>query len=202
MFRSPWFTLVVGLMVGLAVGYALAERQPVPPARALAAVTPGGAPSKGMPEGHPPLPSGGGQQAVSFDQQRARLLQMQSERPDDPKPMIALGNLSFDAGQWDDARTWYEKALPLEPSNPDLLTDLAVALRNLRQPERALELLDRSTQAQPDHWQSWYNRVVVLHYDLHRHDEAVAALERLEQIKAAGAGVPDLTALRRDVTGE
>jgi len=200
MFRSPWFTLVVGLMVGLAVGYALAERQSVPPARALAATQLGGSAAQGMPEGHPPLPAGGGQPA-SFDQQRERLVQLQAERPDDPKPMIALGNLSFDAGRWEEARSWYEKALPLEPSNPDVFTDLAVVYRNLRQPERALELLDRSVQVQPDHWQSWYNRVVVLHYDLHRHDEAVAALQRLEEIKASGVGVPDLSALRRDVTG-
>lgn len=200
MFRSPWFTLAIGLMVGLAVGYALAERQPVPPARAMAAAKPGSAAAQGMPEGHPPLPSGGGQ-AVSTDQQRDRLLQLQAERPEDPKPMIALGNLYFDAARWDEARSWYEKALPLEPANPDVFTDLAVVYRNLRQPDRALELLDRSVQVKPDHWQSWYNKVVVLHYDLHRHDEAEAALQRLEEIKASGAGVPDLTGLKRDVTG-
>lgn len=200
MFRSSWFALVIGLMVGLAVGYALAERQPVPLARAMAAAKIGGAAPQEMPEGHPPMPSGGAQPS-SIEPQRERLEQLQAERPDDPKPMIALGNLYFDAARWDDARSWYEKALPMEPANPDVLTDLAVVYRNLRLPDKSLELLDRSVKIKPEHWQAWYNKVVVLHYDLHRHDEAVAALQRLKEIKAGGAELPDLTALERDVMG-
>ena len=31
MYRNPWLTLILGLMVGLVIGYVLAEQQPVPP---------------------------------------------------------------------------------------------------------------------------------------------------------------------------
>ena len=35
MHRNPWFTLILGLIVGLIIGYVLAERQAVPPAKAI-----------------------------------------------------------------------------------------------------------------------------------------------------------------------
>ena len=40
MFKNPWVTLVIGLMVGLALGYVFAERQPIPPGKALRLGTP------------------------------------------------------------------------------------------------------------------------------------------------------------------
>ena len=33
--RNPWFTLVVGIIAGLVLGYLLAERQTIPPAKAM-----------------------------------------------------------------------------------------------------------------------------------------------------------------------
>ena len=66
---------------------------------------------------------------------------------------------------------------------------------------RALELLERAVALDADHWQSWYNTVIVLHYDLHRHDEAVAALERLKEIAATNSDVPDLSTLEAEVSG-
>jgi predicted Zn-dependent protease len=202
MHRNPWFTLIVGLMIGLALGYVLAERQPVPPSRALAAARPPARPQgQGMPEGHPPVQGTAQQAADSLDQQAQRLKDMLAEKPDDPQLQTALGNLYFDAGRWAEARDAYEGAMKGRSDNPDLITDLAVAYRNLRQPERSLELLDRAVLIKPDHWQAWYNTVVVLHYDLKRHDQAVAALKRLQEIRRNGGPVPDLTGLERDVLG-
>ena len=37
MFKNPWFMLVIGVIVGLVVGYSLAEMQSVPPARTMQA---------------------------------------------------------------------------------------------------------------------------------------------------------------------
>ena len=58
MHRNPWFTLILGLMVGLIVGYVLAERQAVPPAKAIRlGLNPQAAAQQGedLPEGHPPV---------------------------------------------------------------------------------------------------------------------------------------------------
>ena len=201
--KNPWFTLLVGAMVGLVLGYLFAERQAVPPARAAARPAATGGAQQGLPDGHPPIESGGatGAEVQRLTAQAAELERLLAQSPEDPRLMVALGNLYFDAGRWTEARLWYERSVEIEPSDPNVLTDLAVVYRNLQQPERSLELLDRALGAEPAHWQAVYNKVVVLHFDLHRHDEAARALQRLEEIKASNPEVPDLTALEAEVRG-
>lgn len=207
MWKNPLVTLVIGLMLGLVIGYVLAETESVPPAPARPQAAMNAA--AGLPEGHPPIdtagsgamPAGGGSPNAAVDAQAAELKRLLDASPDDARLMIAIGNLYFDAGRWSDARTWYERAMQQQGDDPDLLTDLAVVYRNLQQPERALELLDRATAENADHWQAWYNRVVVLHFDLHRHDEAAAALRQLEQLQQSNPEIPDLTKLHQEVMG-
>ena len=201
MIRNPWFMLVVGLMAGLVIGYVLAEQEQVPPAPSPA----GGEAS--LPAGHPPVE---GASTAPPDADRARrALEAQAreieglleDNPDDHRLMVALGNLYFDAGRWAEARDWYERALERSPDDAQVITDLAVVSRNLKQFERALQLLDEAIDLDPDLWQAWYNRVVVLHFDLHRHEEAVRAFEELERIAETNDTVPPLDALREDVLG-
>ncbi|HOC42137.1 MAG TPA: tetratricopeptide repeat protein [Thermoanaerobaculales bacterium] len=203
MHKNPWFTLVLGAMVGLVLGYVLAERQQVRPAGAAAVPQPAAAAQQGLPEGHPPVdaaaPGGGGAQRLAA--QAAELEGMLARSPGDPRLMIALGNLYFDAGRWTDARLWYERAMEIEGGDPNVITDLAVVYRNLKQPERSLALLDQAIAISPEHWQAVYNKVVVLHFDLHRHDEAAAALARLKEIKATNPEVPDLSSIEAEVAG-
>ena len=115
--------------------------------------------------------------------------------------MVALGNLYFDAGRWTESRLWYERAIEAGGRDANVVTDLAVVYRNLQQPERSLELLGQALEEEPGHWQAVYNQVVVLHFDLHRHDEAAQALERLKVIASANPEVPDLAALEAEVMG-
>ena len=203
MFKNPWFTLVIGLMIGLVLGYVFAERQTVPPAKALGAQAP--AAQQGLPDGHPPIEAtgqqGGGAEAARLAQQAAELESALSQTPDDPRLMVALGNLYFDGGRWTDSRLWYERAIEAGGGDPNVMTDLAVVYRNLQQPERSLQLLDEALEMSPDHWQAVYNRVVVLHFDLHRHDEAAQAFQQLEEVAATNPEVPDLTALKTEVLG-
>jgi tetratricopeptide (TPR) repeat protein len=198
--KNPWFTLIAGMMVGLVLGYVFAERQQIPPARAMAG--PGGAAGQqgGLPDGHPPIEAtGAGPEEQRLAQQAAELQQMLAQTPGDPRLMVALGNLYFDAGRWQNARMWYERSMEIERGDPNVITDLAVVYRNLDQPETALELLDRAIGVSSDHWQAWYNKVVVLNFDLHRHDEAAEAFGRLKTIAAANPEVPDLTPLEKEV---
>lgn len=198
MLQRGWFLFVIGLLIGVVLGYVLAELQTVPPPRVAAA--PAG---EALPAGHPPIPGGAGPSDAdrALARQAQELQQLLAQNPDDARLMAALGNLYFDGGRWTDARTWYERAVENDRSDPNVLTDLAVVYRNLGQFDRALELLGESIAIEPDHWQAWYNRVVVLHFDLHRHDEAETALERLKEIRAGNPEVPDLTALEREVAG-
>ena len=204
MHKNPWFMLVLGGLVGLAVGYVIGENQAVLPASAARQSAQG---SEGaLPQGHPPVPAGqetGGSAAArqQLERQVDDIRNLLEQNPDDARLMVALGNLYFDAGRWQDARLWYERALEREPGDPNVLTDLGVVYRNLDQPERALEHFDRAIAVDPDHGTAWYNKVVVFHYDLHQHERAEEALERLRRIQEGGGRVPDLSRLAADVLG-
>jgi tetratricopeptide (TPR) repeat protein len=84
-------------------------------------------------------------------------------------------------------------------NDPDVLTDLGVVLRNLQQYDRSLEILDRAIAVEPDHWQAWFNKVIVLNFDLHDHDGAREAFGHLKEIAARNPEVPDLTGIEAEV---
>jgi tetratricopeptide (TPR) repeat protein len=194
--------LVIGLMVGLVLGYVFAERQTIPPTASLQ--RPAAATDSGLPDGHPPIDAEaapGGGESMQLARQAKELEDMLAQAPGDHRIMVALGNLYFDAGRWTDSRMWYERSLEIEGGDPNVITDLAVVYRNLKQPEKSLELLRSAIDASPEHWQAWYNSVVVLHFDLHRHDEAAEALDRLKQLATTNPQIPDLSALEAEVRG-
>ncbi len=195
--------LIIGLMVGVVMGYVFAERQAVPPARAAVRPSAAGGAQDALPDGHPPIEASaaGGQEAQRLAAQAAELEAQLQRTPDDPRLMIALGNLYFDAGRWTEARLWYERGLEGEAGDPNVITDLAVVYRNLKDPEKSLALLAQAQRAAPEHWQAWYNTVVVLHFDLHRHDEAKAALKKLKALAASNPEIPDLSSLEAAVLG-
>lgn len=202
MYRNPWFTLILGLLLGLVIGYVLAEQQPVPPGKALRL---GAAPPTGqgdeLPDGHPPVDGSSVAETQRLRQQVAEIEGLLASAPDDPGLMAALGNLYFDANRWQDARGWYEKSLQISSGEPNIMTDLAVVYRNLGEPQRAIELLDQVIAISADHWQAWYNKVVVYNFDLHDHDAAIDALRTLQELKKTNSRIPDLSSLEKEVLG-
>jgi tetratricopeptide (TPR) repeat protein len=203
MHRNPWLTMILGLMVGLVIGYVLAEQQPVPPGRALrlGMVPPTGQSGDELPEGHPPVDGSSPAEAQRLRQQVAEIEGLLASAPDDPGLMAALGNVYFDANRWQEAREWYEKSLQLSSGDANVFTDLAVVYRNLGQPQRAIELLDQAIAISPDHWQAWYNKAVVYNFDLHEHDAAIEAFRILQELKKDNPRIPDLSGLEREVLG-
>ena len=204
MHRNPWFTLILGLMVGLIIGYVLAERQPVPPAKTVRlGLNPQAAAQQGdeLPEGHPPVDGPSAADAQRLRQQVAEIEGLLATNPDDAGLMAAMGNLYFDANRWPEAREWYEKALQVSSDDPNVITDLAVVNRNLGEFQRTIELLDQAIAINPEHWQAWYNKVVVYQFDLHEHDAAAEALKTLQELKKSNSAIPDLSGLEQEVLG-
>jgi len=205
MHRNPWFTLIFGLIVGLIIGYVMAERQAVPPAKAIRlGLSPQAASQQGeaLPGGHPPVDGASGADAQRLRQQVAELEGLLAANPNDAGLMAAMGNIYFDASRWPEARDWYEKALQVSSGDPNVLTDLAVVYRNLGEHERSIELLDQALAADPDHWQALYNKVVVYQFDLHQHDDAAEALKSLQELKKSNSAIPDLSGLEQEVHGD
>jgi tetratricopeptide (TPR) repeat protein len=203
MHRNPWFILVIGLLVGLVIGYVLAERQPVPPAKALRlGVGPQGASqSEALPDGHPPIEGASAGEAQRLREQVAEIEALLASNPDDAGLMAAMGNVYFDASRWPEAREWYERSLQVSPSDPNVMTDLAVVYRNLGQSQRTVELLNQVLATTPTHWQALYNKVVVYQFDLHEHDGAADALRALQELKKSDPSIPDLSGLEKEVFG-
>ena len=204
MHRNPWLTLVLGLMVGLIIGYVLAERQPVPPAKAVQqGLGPQAAAAQGeeLPDGHPPIDGASGAEVQRLRQQVAEIEGLLASNPDDAGLLAAMGNLYFDASRWPEARDWYQKSLQISSGDPNVITDLAVVHRNLGEFQRSIELLDQAIAINPGHWQAWYNKVVVYQFDLHEHDAAAESLKTLQELKKGNSTIPDLSGLENEVFG-
>lgn len=94
-------------------------------------------------------------------QQIGVLKQRLEQNPRDAQAAIQLGNLYMDARKFDQAISYYERALAIAP-NPDVSTDLGICYRAKGEPQRALEIFRSVSRANPQHWQSRFNEAIVL----------------------------------------
>lgn len=117
-------------------------------------------------------------------------------RPGDYDALVVLGNAAYDAREFAQAAEAYEKALALHPADANVMTDLGTAYRNEGQVEKALAMFRKARAADPKHWQSLYNEVIVLAMDKHDHEGAAAAFARL---KTEHPGLPALAGLEQQI---
>ncbi len=112
-----------------------------------------------------------------------RLREHVEKNPDDAEAILTLANLNYDIRNWERARELYERYLKLRPAQPDVLTDLGVSLRGLKQFPEAMARFEEAQRLQDGHWQSLYNEVVVLAFDLKDMPKAQQVLARLRQLQ-------------------
>ena len=184
--RDNALFLLVGLLAGFLAGYvaheAMAGVQPARLAPGAAAAAP-----------HPPVAEDTGGPAMS---EINRLREIVERNPEDREALRALANMNFDIGSWARAQELYERYLKLDPDNPDVLTDLGISIRSQGDFTRALELFRRAKQLQPDHWQSTFNEVVVLAFDL---SDFASAERLLVELRRLAPGNPDVERLATEV---
>jgi hypothetical protein len=127
---------IAGSLFGLIIGWVLGSQQPAGPGR-LAAPVAQSAPAQTQ-----------GSQAVPLDAEQVKALEsVAGQNPNDAQPRVQLGNLYFDAEQYNQAITWYEQALKLNPKDANVSTDLGVAYYYTNQPDRALSQFDASLRS-------------------------------------------------------
>jgi len=102
--------------------------------------------------------------------------------PDNQEALLRLANLFHDAGMFEQAAGYYERVVEIAPQNPNVLTDLGVCYRGMRQFDRALEKFAEARAVDPQHWQSLFNTAVVAGFDLGQYDVADAALDSIEAL--------------------
>ncbi len=193
MARSSLVFLGAGFLYGALLGYGLpylyehrpwarrTEVQASGPMGPQAPTSAGGAPAAGAQE--PPM-----LREVAALKERIR------DNPADLRALQRLANLYHDAAMYEQAIEYYHRALELKPDDPDLRTDLGVCLQATGRHEEALAAFAEAQRADPQHWQSVFNTVVVAGLHLRRFDEAQRALARLEQLQPE---LPQLADLRR-----
>ncbi len=147
-------------------------------------------PAAPMGSGTPAQVSGGG--APMLAEINALKERVQKD-PKDAQAWSRLANIYQDSGMFEPAIEFYKRASDLLPNNANLLTDMGICYQELKEFDKALELLMRAQTADPSNWQSLYNIVVVAGLDLHRFDQADAALARLQQLRP---DAPNLAELR------
>jgi tetratricopeptide (TPR) repeat protein len=103
-----------------------------------------------------------GPRAAILDETQVNALKAVADRETtNPKPRVELANLYFDAQEFDDAITWYEAALALNPNDVNVSTDLGVSYYYTNNPDKALEQLDRSLKIDPRHAKTLLNVGIV-----------------------------------------
>ncbi len=99
--------------------------------------------------------------------------------PKNENAWIALGNDYFDLHQAQDSVDAYAKALAINPSNPDVLTDQGVMLRQLKDYAKAIANFKQANKLNPKHLQCLYNLGIVYSADLNRPDEALKVWNKI-----------------------
>lgn len=205
MTKDNLISAVFGILLGFIAGYLLhevmASRQPprfaagtagAPPMAGSPAAPMAGNPggSQAVPEGEAPAQAP--QQDPSFAQALQQLEQFVQQNPNDTEAIRRLADLYFDQARWAQARDLYSRFLELEPGNADVLSDLGVVYRGLQDYPKALAQFDEAQRLVPDHWQSRYNEVIVLAFDLKKYDEAEQVLAELERLQPGNPNVAQL----------
>ena len=94
---------------------------------------------------------------------------------------IEMGNLLFDAGEFDQAIPFYQKALTRDSGNIAVQIDLAVCYFNLRQIDQAILEMDKALKIDPSHPKGLFN-MGIIYYNIGDFDKVREYWQRLISI--------------------
>jgi len=177
---------VAGIAFGLIAGWIIGTEQvkPAAPPAPQAAAAPASAGASGT-------------RAAIVDEAKVNALKaIAAKDPANAKPRIELGDLYFDAERYDDAITWYEQAVKLQPKDENLSTDLGVCYYYTNQPDKALERFDASLKINPKHVKTLLNLGIVRAFGK---QDLAGATKAWEQVLAIDPNGPEGQAAKRAI---
>ena len=201
---SPWpdrgLFLAVGLLAGFSAAYLYLDKNPsalpqaplTDPHAGLVGVGPGA--TRDLPG------SGGGQPSLATDPvARQKLSDLEAAVAKEPKNadlLVQLGNTAYDVEDWKKAVESYERALKLRDADPNVLTDLGVAYRNIGNVDKALAMFTQASAKDPNHWPAQFNLAIV--YGIDKGDTK-KALEILAKLRKEHPEIPALDRLMEEL---
>lgn len=165
--KETLFFIAVALIVGVLVGVLVSKG-----GRSSAPVQ-GGAPAA---------------TAANLQQNIQLIEKMVAEDPGNRGAWVQLGHAYFDSRQPVKAIEAYNKALELDPNDPDVLTDQGVMFRDMGWFDRAEENFIKANELNPAHAQSLFNLGVVYRYDMNDANRAREVWTRYLQVNPSGPG--------------
>jgi cytochrome c-type biogenesis protein CcmH/NrfG len=166
---------VICLLIGVAVGYlARGSSQHPTMVQAQSAAVPGGMGSAA------PTPTSE-QMRQMAETEAAPLLAQLKNRPDNAELLYKIGNLYYDAQQYPEAVSYYERSLKINPKATDVRTDMATALHFMGQSDRALQEYDEVLKIDSKHANALFNTGMVKWQDKQDMSGAIVAWKRLLQ---------------------
>ena len=168
---------VVCLLLGIVVGYLVRGSGAATPDKpvevAASAQVPGAAAT-----------SAGGQITPQqlkqmADKQAEPLLQQLNANPNSPELLASIGNVYYDARQYNDAIGYYERSLKFQPANNDVRTDMGTAYWYLGDADRAISEFQAVLRLEPTKPNTLYNLAVVQWQGKMDANSAVASLQKL-----------------------
>jgi tetratricopeptide (TPR) repeat protein len=156
-------TLVVGVLIGILISKGGKKTGPAPTTA-------------------PPAPTVNHQQNIKL------LEGLVANDPTNRNAWVELGHNYFDSDQPVKAVEAYNKALELDPNDPNILTDQGVMFRRLGWYDRAVENFTKASELDPSHRQSLYNLGIVYRYDLQDFAKAKEAWGKYLELDPTGTG--------------
>lgn len=158
---QAYIMAVICLIMGTAVGYLVRGSQtPATPATSAsniaAAQAPADAIHNGSANGANQMPTPEQLKAMA-DQQAAPLLAKLKSNPVDGETLAQVGNLYYDAQQFNTAIEYYNRALSVDPKNAAIRTDMGTAYLYIDNPDRAIQEFQAALKDNPKHAQAMFN---------------------------------------------
>jgi Tfp pilus assembly protein PilF len=179
--------LVIGALLGYILGSQVTLRQLRETKETQDSAQTAGLPSPSeLPEGHP---------VITPQTDLENLKKAVDAAPDNIALQTNLANKFYDAGHYEQAIIYYQRAMKLDPNNVDVMTDLGTALFYTGKADEALAEYHRSLQINPRHVQALHNLVIVYLQGKKDVSAASEALGRLKTVDPANPSIPGLQAM-------
>ena len=122
--------------------------------------------------------------------------------PSNYQALVQIGNDYFDLGEAQKSVDAYSKALAIKDGDPNVLTDMGVMYRQLKDFPKALAAFRKAAAASPTHPQSRMNIGVVLMHDLNDPKGAIAAWEDYLRVAPNDPNAEDIRRSIEELRGQ